>query len=934
MTPAGLPCKPSSRPVWPLVVLALIAILLTRCEEQPELDLVAPGQVTDLDVIRVTCTSLALRWTATGDDGTCGRAASYDIRYSTGGLDETTWKAASQVEGEPSPSQPGAPDSVVIVGLSAGTVYRVGLKVADEGCNFSELSNVVATTTVPEELWLRVPWVSDGLDADARWTNSNCSLSATWGPAPGAERYEYAIATVPGAPDVVPWTLAGSALQMTHPGLSLTHGVTYHVGVRASAGTECGLAAFSNGITADLVPPESRVRELPPEVDSLSFQVTWSGTDSLSGIAAYSVRYKDGVAGAWRDWLVETPDTTASFTGENGHTYCFASAALDSARNTEEYPADSDAQTRINLVDVPVVAWVHDGLGADEDWTNATDHLSANWSRAAGVDGYECALGRTPGGVSVVGWTSPGTETCFTFADLSLVEESTYFISVRTVVGSFRSLVTASDGITIDVSPPSSSVNPLPSSLIGLGVSVSWQGSDDISPVRAFDVQVKNADAGGWEDWLVGTALRSGRYYGSSGRKYFRCRALDTAGNCEEYPYEADAWIDFMFVVPSPGWVKDGLGGDLRWTDQASQLSANWQEVSEIEGYEYAFGTSRSGPYDVCDWTSSGGETHVTRTGLALTHGATYYAAVRTCFGTARSSVTASNGITVDIVPPESHVLALPDTVEGTYFRVNWAGADDLSGIASYEIHFRDGWTGNWQTWGPVTPATTRVFYHGAAGHTYCFRSCARDSAGNREPCSDQPDAFTYLKGIPHPPPTNPKFALHLASHGANNCNKKPVITGVQDLVRYWSSFTDMDAFMVIFNYDSLFVYEYSLDWPGEWGSCSTEICGGAGIVNLVNPGDPGVAIFMTDGCKTGAVNPFLVVAYHYFLPASPGQIRIRANRATNSIGIVDCRSGTQPTYYFADSIFCAGVLVDPYEGPLFGAVSTSPWENLKALFK
>src|SRR5690349_17139537 len=55
--------------------------------------------------------SVVLQWTAPGDDGSTGRASIYDIRYRTtavSGTDTTTWwNGATQVTGEPSPSNAG-----------------------------------------------------------------------------------------------------------------------------------------------------------------------------------------------------------------------------------------------------------------------------------------------------------------------------------------------------------------------------------------------------------------------------------------------------------------------------------------------------------------------------------------------------------------------------------------------------------------------------------------------------------------------------------------------------------------------------------------------------------------------------------------------------------------------------------------------------------
>ncbi len=129
-------------------------------------DTTPPDPVTDLAVnpLATTFDSIALDWTATGDDGLTGTATSYDVRYSTGnpaeppfnGDLETWFGAASQAQGEPAPQAPGSAESFTVTGLLDGTTYYLALKVADEAGNASGPSNVVSETTpqAPPGAWL------------------------------------------------------------------------------------------------------------------------------------------------------------------------------------------------------------------------------------------------------------------------------------------------------------------------------------------------------------------------------------------------------------------------------------------------------------------------------------------------------------------------------------------------------------------------------------------------------------------------------------------------------------------------------------------------------------------------------------------------------------------------------------------------------------
>jgi len=87
----------------------------------------------------------------------------------------------------------------------------------------------------------------------------------------------------------------------------------------------------------DSTPPSSCVNPLPAYTKNTTFEVSWSGNDTGSGISCYDIQYKDGDDGEWKDWLTETTLTSATFNGEKGHKYYFRSRAKDNAGIWEEY---------------------------------------------------------------------------------------------------------------------------------------------------------------------------------------------------------------------------------------------------------------------------------------------------------------------------------------------------------------------------------------------------------------------------------------------------------------------------------------------------------------------------------------------------------------------------------------------------------------------
>lgn len=110
-------------------------------------DATAPAAIADLSVTGTTGTSVSVRWTAPGDDGTTGTATSYDVRYSTSAITTSNWGSALQATGEPAPAAAGTAQTFTISGLSGSRTYYVAIKTTDNSGNVSLLSNVVSGTT-------------------------------------------------------------------------------------------------------------------------------------------------------------------------------------------------------------------------------------------------------------------------------------------------------------------------------------------------------------------------------------------------------------------------------------------------------------------------------------------------------------------------------------------------------------------------------------------------------------------------------------------------------------------------------------------------------------------------------------------------------------------------------------------------------------------
>jgi hypothetical protein len=111
-------------------------------------DVTAPRAITDLAVTSTTGISMSLRWTAPGDDGGTGTAASYDVRYSTSAITSANWGSAVSATGEPAPAAAGTQQTFTITGLNPSRTYYVAIRATDEASNLSALSNVPSGTTL------------------------------------------------------------------------------------------------------------------------------------------------------------------------------------------------------------------------------------------------------------------------------------------------------------------------------------------------------------------------------------------------------------------------------------------------------------------------------------------------------------------------------------------------------------------------------------------------------------------------------------------------------------------------------------------------------------------------------------------------------------------------------------------------------------------
>ena len=163
---------------------------------------------------------------------------------------------------------------------------------------------------------------------------------------------------------------------------------------------------------------------------------------------------------------------------------------------------------------------------------------------------------------------------------------------------------------------------------------------------------------------------------------------------------------------------------------------------SGVAGYSIAWDTSPGTlPDKVLDLPADAGSA----TSPALVDGQSHYFHLRTAdqAGNWAAGAIHLGPFWIDAGRPTSSAHS-PALVTGS-FPVTWSGQDGASGVLDYTVEVRQD-TGAWTTWLQHVTSTSATYQQAMVGHTYRFRSIARDRAGNVETAfTNQGDTATIV---------------------------------------------------------------------------------------------------------------------------------------------------------------------------------------------
>ena len=281
-------------------------------------------------------------------------------------------------------------------------------------------------------------------------------------------------------------------------------------------------------------------------------------------------------------------------------------------------------------------------------------------------------------------------------------------------------------------------------------VMMTWSGASDASSgVQGYSYQWSTSSDTVPDETIDTTATSVPTVIPGDGQNwYFHVRARDRAGHwAAGATHQGPYWLDttppdnpdaFYSTSHTPGtWSQDNTV-TVVWS------GASDGDGSGVYGYSYQWSTSSTTlPDTTVDTTNSS----VTSSPLSDSSNWYFHIRTRDQVGNWNSSAAHYGPFRIDTTPPSSHASS-PYSVSSRTFTVSWSGSDTGSGIASYDVQYRDTTLGTgWMLWKSYTTSTSDTFT-GQHGHVYQFRSRARDHVGNVEAWPSTPDSTTRIATV------------------------------------------------------------------------------------------------------------------------------------------------------------------------------------------
>ena len=398
--------------------------------------------------------------------------------------------------------------------------------------------------------------------------------------------------------------------------LVLNHGTTYYGSIRVTDNVGILSVPFSsNGITVDLFDPTVGIPfdgvvgegELDYQANTNSLVAHWAPTLEPE-LDYYEYSFSTTIGGDDIIPWISTTDTIATVDSLNlihAQIYFANLRAFDLAGNPS-FVSSSNGVT----VDLhgPITGTVIDGLTEDEIYTGSIDSLVVSWTDFAdtvsGIQYFEYGVGTTSGNLDIREWTEIGPVLNINAGGLSLMDETTYYISVKAtdLVGNISEIVTT-NGITADHSGPAGTIATdsdstdidLQNDLVSF--SGHWESfSDEYSGLAYHESALYNVTNATYEENWTNVGIDTTiTFYGLdliAGSTYeLHVRGVDAVGNTGSIINSDGVLIDLTAPIAPldlVGWFTTG------------RILLEWTANTEVDlGYYSIYGGTENNPTDL-----------------------------------------------------------------------------------------------------------------------------------------------------------------------------------------------------------------------------------------------------------------------------------------------------------------------------------------------
>jgi RHS repeat-associated protein len=297
--------------------------------------------------------------------------------------------------------------------------------------------------------------------------------------------------------------------------------------------------------------------------------------------------------------------------------------------------------------------------------------------------------------------------------------------------------------ITIDATPPTSSVSALPTVTNSTAVPLSWSGADGAGAgIAGYNIYVSD-NGGTFTLFQTNTTSTSANFTGQFGHTYgFYSVATDNLGDVQPTPSGAQA--STTIAGPPTSTVTP-----LPHSTPIASFTVGWSGTPGPGATSIAscsvFVADNGGPFTAFKTATTA--TTATFTGqLAHTYG--FYSVATDNLGGVQATPSGAQATITVVGLPTSSVSPLPPKSQSPSFLVSWSGTPGpgATSIVSFQIFVSD----NGGAFTPFLAHTTAnsAAFTGQRGHIYGFYSVASDNFGDAELATGAAQATTSVSKV------------------------------------------------------------------------------------------------------------------------------------------------------------------------------------------